>query len=94
MCKQETCSINVKEIKYTNLNRDNNNNNNNKLDTNEIEFQSDHEVFGIFVSSSIILEDIETKTDSILKSEIYVSIPKLSIKFGIINNFTFDNNKK
>jgi hypothetical protein len=62
------------------------------LDTNE--FQSDHEVFGIFVSSSIILENIETKTDSILKSEIYVSIPKLSIKFGIINNFTFDNNKK
>ena len=70
------------------------NNNNNVKD--EIIFESNHEVYGILVSSSIhiyganIIND-EQNNNSIIKSEINFNIPRLAINFKIMNNFTFDN---
>lgn len=61
----------------------------------EVRFNSKHEIFGITVSSTVIVHGIKVKemNDSFLKSEIHLDIPKLEINFAILNNFTFDDVK-
>ena len=58
----------------------------------EIIFESNHEVHGILVSSSVTVYGTNILNDSVVKSELNFNIPRLAIKFKIMNNFTFDNN--
>jgi hypothetical protein len=58
----------------------------------EIIFESNHEVHGILVSSSVTVYGTNILNDSVIKSELNFNIPRLAIKFKIMNNFTFDNN--
>lgn len=58
----------------------------------EIIFESNHEVQGILVSSSVTVYGTNILNDSVIKSELNFNIPRLAIKFKIMNNFTFENN--
>jgi hypothetical protein len=60
----------------------------------EIIFESNHEVQGILVSSSVTVYGTNILNDSVIKSELNFNIPRLAIKFKIMNNFTFENNNR